>query len=371
MKRKNKLILVLCCIPILVSCLVLPLCSFTTSNIGDSSVPSVSYDPLMDVVLGYQYHRLTNTLDLMYDGELYNPNRVVSGFNDPDSIEFFACDYLVSGTKSFDYLSTTHKSLPSSYEYFNNGYSIVSKVCMESDDSSSHWFTGRVEFDGLVRHEDIDEYTEVAFYTDEYNLIDWGYYTVEIYIEGIYFDDETGTFLSFEDSVTTNMYDQPIGSNGGISLRNAVVYYEMMLEYDVIYINHITLEVDSPDPSLADVGFPVVAIYDLLYYSRNSKLMNSLNDMLGSGYYHYYQQGFDDGFELGGSAGWHEGYNVGKNAGVSSISAVWSSLGDFLEASVGSFFDFELWQGFTLGTLMSIFVGAMLLIGFLKIFAGG
>lgn len=77
---------------------------------------------------------------------------------------------------------------------------------------------------------------------------------------------------------------------------------------------------------------------------------------------------YDIGFEKGHFYGDLEGYRRGYRDGVSdSDTSGFNTFGKFLTASLGAFFDTELFLGFSIGNVLSLLVGSLLFLYLLKL----
>ena len=120
-------------------------------------------------------------------------------------------------------------------------------------------------------------------------------------------------------------------------------------------------------------GYDGSYIFQWRYQVQSMDLINSylnayLTEYQGTGdtdaaYLEGFRDGQTEGFDRGFSEGYDEGYGSASGGGF--------ELGTFLVTVVGGFFDFQIFPGFSIGGIFAIFLGVLLLVAFLKHFAGG
>lgn len=101
------------------------------------------------------------------------------------------------------------------------------------------------------------------------------------------------------------------------------------------------------------------------------------------GYYSGYDDGWDIGYQFGYSdgyafgdeegygEGYGEGYEEGYNLAITQNQIVEDGMFGWIMSSVESFMQFELFDGFSIGLMLSVIVGLSALIWILKVVAGG
>lgn len=133
-----------------------------------------------------------------------------------------------------------------------------------------------------------------------------------------------------------------------VVLYNGVIFDVNVNDYAIRFIFEGTLPITTS-------GIAVTYFYE------------SLND-----YVFYNQMQYDafadESYFLGLTEGYGDGYDAGYNQGLQDADGSnWSSIGDFLITTIGAFTSAELFYGFTIGGLLSLFVGAMLFYWFIKL----
>lgn len=147
--------------------------------------------------------------------------------------------------------------------------------------------------------------------------------------------------------------------------------------YADMYIDKIVLDFAFPSEFDAGVygidGFKYCCVTDRLYPSTadNTIYNDELIDAYNKGYNKAYQTGYNEGYDVGYDEGSEISYDKGYADGVDNAPKEWGSVGQFLVNVLGAFTSAELFPGFTIGGVLGIIAGGLLLLMFLKMFAGG
>lgn len=389
MKPKNKKILALLCLPVLMMSMILPLCSFTTTQSEDY----VRYSSRSDIQFSYMYNRGGQSSYAFYRGVVPDSQQIlvasdaISSTAMKDSIKFYACDlYMGDTNKSIDMMSFSTSSTVGtqlkSY-LFNTDYSGSEPtynlgLAYKSDNIQYSWFD--LDFMIYDYHHNDDIYIEL-----------WGhdFQPLEFSVSGISSSPIEGYYLKYISGVidvSVAVYQPDVPGFEYVTLSYEGNVYDLLSfhimnprDLDILYLDVSQIVyciLDNEDFDILDLGSdylissvhldldfdnPLVAPYT--DYPIGGIRINSniiRKDNVDSGYFDTIIQFLGDGR-----------YNDGYNAGISNASSVWSSLGTFLTKTVGAFINAPLWSNFTIGTLLSVVVGALLMIMFLKMFAGG
>ena len=398
MKTKNKKLFALLMLPAVIAMMVLPLCSFTT--VSDDVNSPLLFTSALHSSVGYIYHRTTSTLDIEYYGEIPDFNRtLISGsYDDDDSlvgldsstIQMYASDYIVAGNTSINYRTRSASLYPSQY-YITSSLDVMgADVSLYSEDASIAYFSGDFDFSGLILPNDssknglestavrlissvhgapltpldlsCDIYIKYALEYDGQIIYNEAYTRCQVANVSDVLD---GDFISFNNILKHCFEEEPFYNDSD--------YFESISTPVYQFISDVNFDFIVYDSGVDSQFISGITLRDVLY---NVDALNyrvyTIEDFVADYYYDLgLEAGFDNGYEGGLQQGFDVGYDSGYNAGLSDISGVWGNLGDFLTGSVGGFLDFELWDGFSIRAILVIFVSAMLLIGFLKIFAGG
>ena len=257
---KNKILKILSLIAIC-ALMIASLCSFTTVAPSDDSSYSdfLFYTSAMDLKVEYCYYRRTNTINQNYYGYFIDPNSTLVCGGDVKTIKNYASDYLVTGSKSFDYHSQTNQDLPSTYQLFDDY--LLSEVVIASDDSATASFTGRFIYSGLQRISQIDEWNEICFYDEfvnGFNPIPLEDYQFTYFVSFVSF--ESGTYTRYEYSATERA-DCVEGIFGGINIRDVIDFVLEENEIDPSTYSFVDyIQVSSQRP----YQFQMIKIIDVL-----------------------------------------------------------------------------------------------------------
>lgn len=398
MKTKNKKLFALLMLPAVIAMMVLPLCSFTTTNTDPTDY--AIYESSTQCDLSYRYHRSNYGF---YNGTIPSANRIlidptqtsIAGIR--DSVEFYACDlFMGDSTKSIDIRSFSVSSLPSRLSR-NYEDDLVLGICYRTDDylysqlDSIFRFWNFSSADSIyIEPYDIN-YNPYSTSTEEMSNFS-GWVTVNV----AQFNSETYSFDYDSYHLVGTLvdmyyYNWPSGvsSDTVVFDLNSIVQtvldtYSDLTSEDLgktYFITDVELCLDYvPTDGSAFLGYGAIRLNsrviekksDGLSYDRLGLVLENLGDISYSqGFSAGEAAGYTDGYRDGEYVGYAEGFREGKIEGQADLKNAWGSLDDFLTSTVGSFFSFELWDGFSLGGVMAIIVGALLFVAFLKVFAGG
>lgn len=366
---KNKKLLILLCVPLIIAVMVLPLCSFTTVI----NSPGDHFESKSRVDLEYVYQRS----DKFYFGNIFNFLSCSMTYGTlstaRDSIKFTACNYVMDSGNELEYKSFASNRNPSILRsvgedpsYYGT-YQANIDLSIETDNSLETVFTS-------VAFKDYrgDDYT-IEIFGGNYAPITDNYFGIGFYSLGrLYYRESEENDWEY---ITYNVVLSPSDLNIKDGKIHVLDLYYYILEYNDIDERY-------------EVVFPYLEFDILLYETAETEDHNALRGFnllghiggvrVGGDIYHYssytyphnayaeshyYNLGYDTGYDLG--------YTQGLNYGRSTASEVWGSLGEFLDSTVGDFMEAELFPGFTIEIVLGIFVGAVLLVSFLKLFAGG
>lgn len=347
MKIKNKKLFALLMLPAVIAMMVLPLCSFTTTTDPEY----VSYEPIIRKDVGYVYQTSSNT----YYGSISNYNKVLAPRGDLTNKTI--------KTNASSYLIITSPSMRINYSAFGSGSSIdyvngeeilkLQMGCSGGNDTNNLYFNGVVDYYGFISLD-----TALNDYIDFTTSYSTKYFRYVGYCDYLVYDSSGNMSVGYHE------FDYRADADDGIlPLTHLVerIYMDIPgLDDGRLYINHIHCQyynLSNYDANWYPIESEVFTISNPIYTSevREAMTMDFIDEILGR---HIYNDVYD------------EIYKKAFDAGVSSVTS-WSSIGDFLTDVVGSFFSFEFWDGFSLGGVMAIIVGALLFVAFLKVFAGG
>lgn len=393
MKIKNKKLFALLMLPAVIAIMVLPLCSFTTTTTDPTDY--AIYESSTQCDLSYRYHRSNYGF---YNGTIPSANRIlidptqttIAGIR--DSVKFEACDlFMGNSTKSIDIRSFSVSSLPSKLTR-NADDDLFLGICYRSDDYLYSQLDGIFRFwnftfaDGIYIEPYDVNYNSYSTYTAEWsNFAGWVTVNVAQFNSDTYsFEYDSyhlvGTLEDMYYCYSPNVSSDTVVFDLNCIVQTVIDTYSDLLNENLgitYFITDVELCLDYvPTDGSAFLGYGAVRLNsrvtektsDGLSYDHLGLVLGNLGDI---SYSEGYDAGEADGYTAGFHAGYNEGFPEGKIEGLANVKGVWGSFGDFLTDVVGSFFSFELWDGFSLGGVMAIIVGAMLFVAFLKVFAGG
>lgn len=399
---KNKKILALFALPLMISIMVLPLCSFTTVEGDAYGRFSYTYNPALYTEVGYTYHRTTSTIDTYYSSVIPNINQTIISYDtdaddnpilDLSSIKTYASDYIIAGNNSINYKSQTVSLNPSVYYTSSNVDIIAGDVSVYSESPSIAYFTGYFGFEGLILPNDTSKNGLNDTAVKLLSSIDSSPLTADelgcdIHIQ--YVEEYNGEFVYADAYTYVNLVNIPNVITSDFVSFNTILKY--CLDNDLFY----TFE-DLPDSIISNLSYQFIKQVDFQIYvgydpstdleqviegivlrdslynrSGNNTYLYTIEDFIADYYYEIgVEDGFDNGYEAGNKNGYNIGYSTGYQVGASSAENVWGSIGSFLKTTVGGFLDFNITPNINIGGILSMLAGAMLLVAFLKIFAGG
>lgn len=390
MKTKNKKIFALLCFPVLVIMMILPLCSFTTSNsypwdftIYESKTQcDLTYRFYRGGSYGYYYGTIPSANRVLISNEALATNSITSI---RDSIEFIADDLLMTGTKSIDIRAFSNNDLGSSLiRPSSSPDDLYLGITYVTDDYTTSALDGVFYFRNYIASDDI----RLNIFDINNQIIDYAQNTVSctatVYVSEFNYSNNTFENDSYILNEPLNYYiGSDVTSATDIVLNDIVDsvldYYTLALGENA-FVSNVELMLTYTTESGADFGFGAVRLKSFINpVNVDTFYGQDLEDLISEIASNVYQFAYDEGVEYGRDFGYESGYDLGLvhgeqsgyEKGVQDGVKSFESIGEFLKTSVGAFFSFKLWDGFTLGSVMSIFVGAMLLVAFLKIFAGG
>lgn len=396
MKTKNKKLFALLMVPAVIAMIVLPLCSFTTTNTDPTDY--AIYESSTQCDLSYRYHRSNYGF---YNGTIPSANRIlidptqttIAGIR--DSVEFYACDlFMGDSTKSIDIRSFSVSSLPSRLTR-NFRDDLVLGICYRTDDYlysqlDSIFRFWNFSFADEIYIEPYDvNYAGYNSSSDFVNFYGWVTVNIAKYNYSLKdFEYDSFNLVGTLDDFYKTAYPGGISSDTTVFDLNSIVQtvldtYDLLLEDLGVdyFITDVELCLDYvPTDGSTFLGYGAVRLNsrviektsDGLSYDNVEGVINSaIDSVYNEGFSAGEAAGYSEGYREGEYVGYAEGFREGKIEGQADLKNTWSSLGDFLTSTVGGFLDFELWDGFSIRAILVIFVSAMLLIGFLKIFAGG
>lgn len=344
MKKKSKILALIMALVVCFS-LILSLCSFTTTKSEDYYV----YSPLgYDIDIGYTYHRITSTLDEYYFGEIPEFNRILAS-SSGSSYYAKASDYVIVSNDSINYDNV----------YFDGINSEVQLVC-ESPGKS--YFNGLIKYRGLINELSVTD-DILTLSPDSASLSPDTFY-VSIDYEGFYNVD--GQLMYIPEQYFTVPYQLFISS---FTQSGDDYYYSFSMSrlFELIFSNASHgFGVPNNDIMLTRVNIDFSTdtlgnnyTYDYIQY--NCSLYDEYNN--STDYFNVLTDYFNKAENLG--------YNNGFNDGFNSGSVSWNSFTDFLKSTVSGFLDFEFVPNISLGNILSVILGLLLVFTFLRIFAGG
>lgn len=343
---KNKKLLILFCIPLIIAVMVLPLCSFTTTVYEDY----ITYEPSIRTDVGYVYTTANNS---SYYGTISNYNRVLipnSGEEMPSfsssDIKFNASSYLIISSPSFriNYREFNASLNPSTLTKLpdNTDLLTLNMYCSGSTTSGNTLaFTGVVDYYGFINNETA-RYNTINFNssemaTDRFSAVvtcDYSSIVGDDIVTSTYTDTYTFTAEDYSIPLTyfiNALYSSiPNLSSGRVSITHLrIAYSNMDLGgfYRPIYSTNFSSTDRIIDSSSVD-SYAIKEIYDIAF-------------------------------------------SQGYNSGISNAESVWQSFPNFLKNTVGAFLDMNITPNITISGILSVIISIGLVILFLRLFAGG
>lgn len=333
---KNKKLLLLFCIPLVLTILILPLCSFINSNSPDY----YPWESLHDISVGYVYrYNSASTY-----GTIEKCNRVFSSSQYDEfkwsDVVFDASGYNILGSPS---LKINYVKGNSSFTSSNDKLR-VNLVTTGGNAERSLAFDATFRISGYIDGDNI------AGYAVEFpNVEGLNGYNVICLAEYLYV--ENGTLWT--NNVEVNYFVS--GQSHYVpmsSVYDAVIQYMNNNSIDPLFITSMDCQFFTHDGfgsfNLVSTDSIIVEAPIIPSYAKYAIQLDVVRD-------YFYNLGYVDG----------------ENHGLSTAPQVWGSISDFLENTIGGFLEFEFVDGVTFGGLISVFLGFILVFAFLKIFAGG
>lgn len=368
--KKNKLITLILVSAVCVS-LILSLCSFTTGLGEPDTVIQLSTPYKVDVK--YCYHRVTATLDEYYTGFFKQFNNISVGTNGSSYAR--ASDYVVISNTSFNYQNVTNNPTIGKY-----GFGFI------SEDADVAYFTGDLKFyDFPLSYYDIYENETFTYDYFSFNGIDDDVITITVdyqYIDVFGQYIENSLSLPLLTVTSLNM----VGNSTSVSIHKLFKYvYDEIVARDNFVTNQGKIYIDSLDISFSDTVLTSMYFtsscyssdysdYNGLYYFLSDWpdiYQNIYDEGLDYGYNDGYGEGYDVGITEGYEEGYDEGLDLGYSQGLSQAPSVWGGFAQFLTTTVGAFLDFEIIPGLSITNMMTVLLAMVLVVAFLRVYAGG
>lgn len=370
---KNKKLFILICIPLIISIMVLPLCSFMPS-IDDSS-PSYDYSPSygsnVDVGLDFRMYSIIDDFDYELSGfvdDVLNcsVNYIQPDPNDPTlypniSYESIYVSPTYKDTVIF-YLNDLAADYPLSDGRFVCDYSIEILPTEHFDEGTEYTTESFLNgsFNITYSPKEISNNDIVIdFYTPSGDLLDLSNFNIEgeiiyeqanakgSYHKYVFDSSPISDYLFGLDSIYLSTYDLALN----ILLPNPTITPYRILSFNFTLI--------PPDHGITRFRDYAVECYVSSQIIPVDYAESQYIDWITS-----YNEGL---YDIGYETGYDYGYDVGVVSGIDP----WKGVSDFLVTTVGGFLDFEFVEGISFGGILSLFLGIILVFTFLKIFAGG
>jgi hypothetical protein len=337
-KMKNKKLLILLCIPLIIAVMVLPLCSFTTVNTSNYDV----YSPSYDVDVEYVYHRLTTTLDEYYYGVIPSFNQFLIGENGELPANR-ASDYIIVGNDSINYGNSTFVDRIGTCSIYSEdiavacftGDFILSGDIFLDGSNSVLWKDDRISFSGAM---DPSVNYDITF-------------------SGFYYSPDS-TYNSFNlrlDNQIITTIDRFIY----IKDITDIIYSYLSSKFSSLNNHYIVKYIDCDMVSTDDEEFIYSNVTTTMRYSTKSELQTLFGSNMA--------------YDLVSlrSVVYNNGFQIGYDIGLSNSKDVWGSITDFLTTTIGGFLDMNITPTITISSMLGIILSVTLVVAFLKIFAGG
>lgn len=197
------------------------------------------------------------------------------------------------------------------------------------------------------------------------------------------------TYISDEGEYIEEMYtiETSIVSYTDSLISKGVYLYYLPEELDItnvswifdISFNNLVRNVSQPDGSVSTT--PIIVSAPTNYFATSNSVRcytrlpirqradavadrNSYNEFSGG----IADVNYNEGYESGVSVGYNEGYQAGLNDGTQVADV---NLFQFIMNAVSAFVNWEFIPGVSIGIILTIIVGVVLILTFLKFFAGG
>lgn len=342
---KNKKILALLCLLLLVTSLVLPLCSFVTTTFDTQC----AYEPLINSEVGYTYN---NNGNIVY-GSIPNYNRILmpDSYSDinPNNVSFVADSYSIRASSP---------AMRIVYSSFASGKSSLSSndmlrmtiECTGGNETQTLDFNYHVKYSGVLLPSTVsNNYIEFNTISEgssykvsgeaNYNVTTPNLSVLSLFIEFEYVYVETDLQLDL-----SRIYNSLV----------ADIKESISSDYTFVNISYIDCQYsyrlgDQYIPITSDSFTMVDRIYSIP--SKEAILSEQYKEL------------------------WYSrSYTLGYNAGVSQAPDVWGSFSKFLSSTIGGFLDMKIVPGnpgVTISGILSVILSISLVILFLRLFAGG
>ena len=328
MKTKNKKLLALLFLPVIIAAMVLPLCSFTTTTATPGTY--TIYQSRTRCDLSYKYHRVTNTAEYDYYGTIPSANRVLIGdeamaSNKIDtirgSVQFYSSDLLVTGTKSIDIMS------------FGSSSDLKSKLTKDmylsltykSDDTTVSTLGDFFYFWDYNFYDNI----QIELFDHEYLPIDYAVNPIDCFatVQAVKYNYATYSFekVTYNVEEALSSYLSPDVSSGVYvvvnDIVNGVLSENGKSASDFVEISSVELMLNYKDPvSDSYLGFGAVRLSSYIspldsFNVYDQDLYDFIHQLEENAYQRGEEVGYDQGLTYGEAAGYQDGYNAGLSAG--------------------------------------------------------
>ena len=367
MKTKNKKLLALLFLPVIIAAMVLPLCSFTTTTATPGTY--TIYQSRTRCDLSYKYHRVTNTAEYDYYGTIPSANRVLIGdeamaSNKIDtirgSVQFYSSDLLVTGTKSIDIMS------------FGSSSDLKSKLTKDmylsltykSDDTSVSTLGDFFYFWDY----NFDDNIQIELFDHEYLPIDYAVNPVDCFatVQAVKYNYVTDVFeiVTYTVEEALSFYLSPDVSSGVYVVVNDIVNGVLSENgkpaSDFVEISSVELMLNYKDPvSDSYLGFGAVRLSSFIsplgsFDVYDQDLYYFIQQLKENAYQRGEEVGYDQGLTYGEVAGYQDGYNAGISAGYeegynAGLSAGGGGSGSYDQAALDAKYSEGYNSGYSVG----------------------
>ena len=138
--------------------------------------------------------------------------------------------------------------------------------------------------------------------------------------------------------------------------------------YTTVFLNYYTGGIDL---SNFGTNYYPYNDYDFVmnYYNNGYTEGNEVG--YNNGYNEGNEIGYNNGYTEGNEVGYNSGYNNGYNEAIQENEIVKEGMFGWIMSGIEGFMQFEIFEGFSIGWMLSVVVGVSCLIWLLKLLAGG
>lgn len=172
--------------------------------------------------------------------------------------------------------------------------------------------------------------------------------------------------------------DFDVNNSGSVYLTNILLQHYNIDVSDGVPIYLSKLEIDYKDYGANKYTYGQIYIYTRngsLFYQANNFLPGGAQDLVHTYYNETSQGAYNNGYNVGFQEGTREsfdvGYESGYNVAIQENEIVERGMFGWVMDSVQGFMEFEIFEGFSIGWMLSVVVGVSCLIWLLKLLAGG